>query len=180
MNVSLFTNSGLEKVGIILQDHKLREVWGHFTQDIQQTYHCQRLLQDLMGNDNKQVSHGERGETSIRPWEIKNRVERFTPASKEWQNLFNRTDVEVQKHQPLLLCCTSSLEMEPVASVNTAPQPFWKEPARKWATLGGTPHFSDPSSFSCAEINSKRVTLKSTDIYTVNMYKTLIRVTWKH
>lgn len=60
-----------------------------------------------------------------------------------------------------MILCTSSLEVEPMASVSTAPQPFWKEVARKRATLAGMPQFSDPSSFSWAKINSNKVTLKN-------------------
>lgn len=59
-----------------------------------------------------------------------------------------------------LTFCTSSLETEPVASVSTAPQPFWKVLARKRATLGGTPHSSESSSLSWAKSSSNRVTLE--------------------
>lgn len=61
-----------------------------------------------------------------------------------------------------LSICTSSLDAEPVARVSTAPQPFWKEEAKKRATLGGMLHSSWSSSWSCAKSSSNKVTLKNT------------------
>lgn len=69
--MSPLTHGGLEKVGVVLQEHKLPEVRGHFTQDIQQTDHSQRLLQDLKGNRNRQAGSyseplGQDSDTSTR------------------------------------------------------------------------------------------------------------------
>lgn len=133
-----------------------------------------------MGNCNKQVSVTRKEDVfwgNVSDWtcqsEMKNQKALQSRFKQEIAQ-YNHQSQRSAKHTSLcflrpeeetsvrLTICTSSLEAEPVASVSTAPQPFWKEPARKWATLGGTPHFSDPSSFSWAKISSKRVTLKNT------------------
>lgn len=57
---------------------------------------------------------------------------------------------------------SSSDTLESVESFSTAPQLFWKQSARKWATPGATPHLSGPSSSIWAKTNSNRETLQQT------------------
>lgn len=77
----------------------------------------------------------------------------------EWREKWNETEIN---RLPLKWPqhTSSSDAQASVESFSTAPQLFWKQSARKWATPGATAHSSEPLTSIWAKTNSNRETLQ--------------------